>query len=150
MQKKLTYSERRRANCRSTRYIPEEQLKEQVMTNKELREENRKPITDEMTAKISLGTQQGKFISEALRLYIAGEEEKFNKYSDRVKEFVKKVYENSLTNNNQAQELMNRIEGKVKDEVIIENKIAKHIPDQASKQRILSKYKEDKPEETIQ
>ena len=139
----------RKEKYRSKRYIPEKQLK---MTNKELREENNKPITGE-TENRSKAIQTGKFISEALKIYISGDEERFNKYSDRLKKLVQTIYQNSIEGNNSTvQEMLNRVEGKVKDEIIIENKIAQHVPNQEKKEQIVGKFKneESTSENTIQ
>ena len=139
----------RRERNRSNRY-KENQIKD--MTNKELREENNKPITGE-TENRSRAIQTGKFISEALKIYISGDDERFKKYSDRIKKLVKTIYENAINGNaSMFQEMLNRLEGKVKDEVIIEDKIAQHVPDQKKKEHIMDKFKneESASESTIQ
>lgn len=140
----------RRQRNRSNRYISE-----QKMTRAEERENQNKPYPNEKSAKIGIGTSQGKFISACLNAYIAGETEKFERYSDKTKELVRKMFELSKNGNASAmQEMLNRVEGKVKDEIIIENKIADHIPDQRKKQNILDKYQRKREnteiEETLQ
>jgi hypothetical protein len=150
MEKQLTNSERhkkRREDTRSRKYID--------MTNKELREENNKEITDPETIKRSIGTQQGKFLTDALKAYMRDDTEYLEKHcSDRLIEYVKMIYNNAKNNSSFIQEINNRIEGKVKDEVIIENKIANHIPDQNKSRVIRDKYKvpekSDKDAKTLQ
>ena len=142
----------RRERNRSKQYL---KYKKKQMTNKELRKENNKQITGQ-TENRSRAIQTGKFVSEALKYYIAGDEERFNTYSDRLKILVKTIYNNSIEGNNSTiQEMLNRLEGKVRDEVIIENRISDHIPDQKKTTEITKKYKiteqlKENEEKTIQ
>ena len=144
MEEKLTYSEKRRKQFESKRH----KQVEKEMKLAETREKNKQPITDEETAKRSIGTQKGKFLSDAIKAYIRGDEEYLdNNCSDRLKDYVKMMYDNAKTNSSFIQEINNRIEGKVKDEIVIEKRISDHIPDQKKHSDTLNKYKAEKPEE---
>ena len=141
-QNKTEWTDRREL-YRSKRYIPEKD-----MTNKELREENNKPITGQTETR-SRAIQTGKFVSEALKVYISGDEEKFKTYSDRLQKLVQTMYKNSIEGNNSTvQEMLNRLEGKVRDEIHVDRTISKHIPDQDQESEIIGRYIAEKEEES--
>lgn len=106
-------------------------LNKEEMTLQETREYNKKPITNSRNAKISEGTQEGKFITNCLKAYL-NNDEGFDYYPPRIQEFVKKIVEHANKGNSSLVDItLNRTEGKVKDVVDVNMNMSDLRPDQA-------------------
>ena len=95
-------------------------LEVERMKNAELRKENNKPIKSEEQAKRSIGTQKGKFITNCIQAVLNNDEDLHLKYNTNTIQFVKKIIENAEKGNaGIITEILNRTEGKVKDQLEI-------------------------------
>lgn len=116
------------------------------MTSAEVRKRNNEPITDSFKAKVSEGTQEGKFITGCLKCYL-NDTEGFKYYPKRIQEFVKKVVANANEGNSSlVDQVFNRVEGKVKDVIDMNMSMSDLRPDQKELQA-MDKQFQTKPKE---
>lgn len=151
---KLTYSQKRRYDCMSPyqrkEFEKQQEIQDVEMTRAEERENQSRPYETIEAAKRGIGTSQGKFISACLQAYIEGDEIKFNRYSDRTKRLVQKMYDDAINGSSaHTDQVLNRAEGKVRDEIHVDYTIAKHIPDQDKQADILQRYRQQTERENI-
>jgi hypothetical protein len=82
------------------------------------------------------------FISQCLKAYINGNDNLFNTFSIRTQELVKSIYNAAISGNNpMLDQLLNRIEGKVKETIDLTTSIKSLQPTQEEQQALDNRFK---------
>lgn len=107
------------------------------MNLREIRENKNKPANI-----LSMSATNKFFISQCLTAYVQGNEKLFNTFSDKTKELVESIFINAIKGNqSMLDQLLNRIEGKVKETIDLNTSIKSLQPNQEEQQELDNKYK---------
>lgn len=112
------------------------------MTQTGIREQNRYKNSNLPANNKSMSATNKYFISQCLTAYVQGNETLFNTFSPKTRELVESIY-NNATKGNQAMldQLLNRIEGKVKETIDLNTSIKTLQPSQEEIEILENKYR---------
>jgi hypothetical protein len=129
--------------CKEYREYNQRQFMSRSMTNQELREQNNQPLPTEDLNKRRNAALQGKFITNCLIATLHDNQEQLKYYPDKIKEIVKSIIDNAKNgNSSMMDQLLNRCEGKVKEQIDIGLKLNELRPNQLESKELDNQFKE--------
>jgi hypothetical protein len=128
--------------CKEYREYNQRQFMSRSMTNQELRQQHSQPLPTDDLNKRRNAAMQGKFITNCLIATLQDNKETLEYYPDKIKEIVNSIIENAKNgNSSMMDQLLNRCEGKVKEQIEVGLKLNEIRPNQTETELLDDKFK---------